>query len=78
MEPWQVKGQAYTNIFFGIVFAVVFTIIGGYGIKWIIESTSGVQATCGVFIIIIGLMGLIDGVMIFKRGWKFIKQDKQA
>lgn len=70
------KKYAVYNIIVGALFAVIFGGIAGYACISLSSSHNGFQTMNAIFMLIIGLLGLIDGIKIFIKGIRATTMDK--
>ena len=71
------RKYAIYNIIVGTIFTLLFGAIGIYGGISLGGSTSTFALTNAIFILIIGILGVADGVKTFVKGFSFISRDTQ-
>lgn len=72
------KIYGWTNLIIGVIFFGFFSFVLFLGVTGISTDPVGFSVTNSVLVLIIGILGVVEGVRVFLRGLKFIKKDKQV
>jgi uncharacterized membrane protein len=72
------KSKAWVDVIFGSLFTLCFLGIGLYAFDYLLKETKGPALMSDVLMIIIGILGVADGIKCFLRGYRIISQDKPA
>lgn len=72
------KIYGWTNLVIGVIFFGFFSFVLCQGVIGLASNPGGFSVTNSVLVLIIGILGVVEGVRVFIRGFKFIKKGKSV
>jgi hypothetical protein len=66
------KNYAIYNLTFGVIFLIFFGGVTSYGGFSLFTNKNHFEIINAIFILIIGMLGVVEGIRVFIKGYKYI------